>query len=327
MGGKVDAGISFPSVRINVVRAAAPVTGRIVSNHLCMNGRSASFVRHTEIDVSGTALEGAFRAGQSFGVIPPGRDARGRPHKVRLYSIACPSQGEDGAGRVLSTTTKRLIDEYRPQGGEAPDVSRHGLFLGVCSNYLCDLRPGDEVQLTGPSGKRFLLPLDPDAHDYLFIATGTGIAPFRGFARELLERAEGPCGSRIHLVMGAPYTTDLLYHDLFTRLEEAHANFHYHTAISREPRPGARRGRYVHELIDEEFDSFRDLLGSPRTLVYLCGILGMQTGVFRVLAARGVADGYVEVGTGLAGTDPRRWADEAVRRMVRPTARCMVEVY
>ena len=29
---------------------------------------------------------------------------------------------------------------------------------GVCSNYLCDAKPGDEIKLTGPSGK--VRPLD-----------------------------------------------------------------------------------------------------------------------------------------------------------------------
>lgn len=326
MTRKVSSGPVFPAVSTNLARPAAPLVGRIVSNDPCTHGRSAGFVRHTEIDVSGTVLEGAFRAGQSFGVIPPGTEAGGRPHKVRLYSLACPSWGEDGKGQVISTTTKRLIDEYRPQK-PGDDAGRHYLFLGLCSNYLCDLRPGDEVRVTGPSGKRFLLPEEPDAHDYLFFATGTGIAPFRGFVRELLERPGTPCPARIHLVMGAPYTTDLLYHDLFTSLARTHGNFHYHTAISREPRGGGRRGRYVHQLLDEEFGDFRELLAGPRTLIYMCGLLGMQIGIFRVLAARGVAGGYVNVDPALSGRDPEEWPEEQVRRGVRPTSRCMIEVY
>ena len=88
---------------------------------------------------------------------------------------ACPGSGENGNGRLIATTTKRVIAEGVP-GGHADD---HRLFLGVCSNYLCDLQPGDEVEVTGPSGKRMLLPTDPSAHDFLFVATGTGIAPFR----------------------------------------------------------------------------------------------------------------------------------------------------
>ena len=200
---------TLPSVKMNLARAREPVVGRVTHNELCMHGKSASFVKHLEIDVSGTVLAGNFAPGQSFGVITPGEDERGKPHKVRLYSIACPSWGEDGSGNVLSTTPKRLIDEHTPQR-PGDDPRDHRLFLGVCSNYLCDLNEGDEVLLTGPSGKRFLLPQSPHEHGYLFVATGTGIAPFRGMLMELLESPDGPCKSRIDLVMGVPYTSDLL---------------------------------------------------------------------------------------------------------------------
>ena len=56
---------------------------------------------------------------------------------------------------------------------------------GVCSNFLCDTEPGDEVQMTGPAGKVMLLPEEDPKVDYIMVATGTGIAPYRGFLRRL----------------------------------------------------------------------------------------------------------------------------------------------
>lgn len=50
---------------------------------------------------------------------------------------------------------------------------------GVCSNYLCDAKPGDEVLLTGPTGKVLLLPESSPEADVIMVATGTGVAPFR----------------------------------------------------------------------------------------------------------------------------------------------------
>ncbi len=311
---------------MNLVRPSAPVIGRVVSNDSCMKGKSASVVRHTELDVSGTPLAGNFLVGQSFGVITPGMDERGKPHKVRLYSIACPSWGEDGQGQIVSTTPKRLIEESKPQKpGEESD--RHTLFLGVCSNYLCDLQPGAEVQITGPSGKRFLLPANPADHDYLFIATGTGIAPFRGMAMELLQHPKGPCPSQIHLLTGNPYTTDLRYDDLFSRLEAEHENFSYHTAISREPRGDSDRGIYVPALIEEKIDTFGPLLENPRTLVYMCGLLGMDRGIYLVLIKHNLAGQYITVGDELNDIDPKDWTTKQIKRHLHTTARCLVEVY
>jgi ferredoxin--NADP+ reductase len=315
----------LPDAQIKLVRPTAPVIGRVVSNGLCMNGKSASFVKHTVFDVSGTPLAGNFHAGQSFGVLAPGVDERGKPHKVRLYSVACPSWGEDGEGRVISTTPKRVIDEFVPQGA-GQDAAEHRLFLGVCSNYLCDLKPGAEVLLTGPNGKRFLLPVDRGAHDYLFLATGTGIAPFRGMLLELLENPAGSCESQIHLVMGAPYTTDLLYHDLLLRLAEKHENFHYHTAISRED-AGDGGGRYVDGLLNEDMRTFGDLLENRRTLIYLCGLDGMRIGLYRTLAAHVLSGGYLTVDPALAEVAPDVWSVADMKTRVRPTPRCMIEVY
>ena len=311
---------------MNLVKPSQPVTGTVVSNELCMNGKSSSFVKHLTIDVSNTPLAGTFRAGQSFGVITPGQDENGKPHKVRLYSLACPTWGEDGAGNVLSTTPKRLMDEYKPQR-RGDDSHDHRLFLGVCSNYLCDLNAGDEVSLSGPNSKRFLLPVEPNDHDYLFLATGTGIAPYRGMLRELLNAPGGPCKSQIHLVMGAPYTSDLLYHDSFEALALQYDNFHYHTAISREPLPDGRSGRYVHSLMEDELDLFKPLLVNSRTVIYVCGLAGMQLGLFKMLARHGLDDGYCERGKQVDGVAPEDWTPEQIKRGVRPTGRCLLEVY
>lgn len=316
----------LPDAQMNLVTPKSPVIGRVVKSELCMKGKSASFVRHVAFDVSGTPLAGNFLAGQSFGVVPPGVDERGKPHAVRLYSIACPSSGEDGKGNVVSTTPKRVIDERKAQKPD-DDPEDHSLFKGVCSNYICDLRVGDEVQLTGPSGKRFLLPVDPSQHDFLFVATGTGIAPFRGMLMELLQRAGGPCKSKMHLVMGVPYSTDLLYDDLFTRFAKEHDNFTYTTAVSRERRPDGKRGLYVDALIDERISEFRDLLASPRTLVYVCGLAGMQVGLYRVLGKHNLGEGYLAVGEELAGVEPADWTEEQIKRRIRPTKRMMLEVY
>ena len=308
-------GPQLPGVAMHLHTPTEPGEAVVVESSRCTKGRKASaIVRHIVLDISGTRLAGNFRAGQSFGVMPPGLDARGKPHKVRLYSIASPTTGEDGQGRHLSTTVKRTIDEH---------WETHALFLGIASNWLCDLRPGDKVPVTGPGGKRFLLPADPGAHDYVFVATGTGIAPFRGMVRELLRVAPTP---RIALIMGVPYDTDLLYDEEFASTRSP--SFTYLTALSRQPQPDADRPMYVQDRLYAHADLIRSILAGDRGLLYVCGLAGMELGVLRalsqVLPGEALAQ-YLRVGPDAPAPDA--WTRAMIHRQVAPTRRVFMEVY
>jgi ferredoxin--NADP+ reductase len=325
MSTAVEGLVGVPTLREATMHLAgpnAPVVGRVVSTARCtQSSKAAGIVRHVAIDISGTPLAGRFIAGQSFGVVPPGVDANGKPHKLRLYSIASPTRGEDGNGNVLATTVKRTIDEHH---------ETHKLFLGVCSNYLCDLAVGDSVNVTGPNGKRFVLPVQGEAHDYLFVATGTGIAPFRGMTMDLLhdERAKP---SRIVLAMGSPYASDLLYHDELTLLARANPGFSYVTALSREPGPAGERPMYVHQRLAMMRDQLGAMLQSSRALVYVCGIAGMEVGVLQTIARilpREAAEQYVRcVGDGPGFENIDAWTRSMLQRHIQPTRRVFLEVY
>lgn len=303
---------------MHIAGPRAPAVGIVTKNERCTAGRrAAGFVRHVEVDVSGTPLAGSFVPGQSFGVHAPGEDARGRPHALRLYSIASPSAGEDGSGGVIATTVKRLIDE----NADGP-----GLHVGVTSNYLCDLKPGDELRLSGPNGKRFVLPARPAEHDYVFFATGTGIAPFRGMVLDLLKTAPQ---SRIALVMGAPYETDLIYDDLFCSLDREHANFTYLPTVSRHAHRDASPACYVQDRLERDAGTLGELLCSDRGLVYVCGLLGMDLGIVqrmaRTLPPEWVGR-YLTIDPAVAD-DVEGWTRKMVHRQVKPTRRMFLEVY
>lgn len=319
--GKVthaDPGPDLAEVKMHIAGPREPAVGVVVKNERCTAGRrAAGFVRHVEVDVSGTPLAGSFVPGQSFGVHAPGLNEKGRPHALRLYSIASPSAGEDGSGGVIATTIKRLIDE----NAEGP-----GLHVGVTSNYLCDLKPGDELRLSGPNGKRFVLPARPDEHDYVFFATGTGIAPFRGMVMDLLKAAPQ---SRIALVMGAPYETDLIYDQMLTELAENHANFTYLPTVSRHAHRDATPGCYVQDRLETHLETMGELLCNERGLVYACGLLGMDLGIVQGLARTLPPEWlgrYLSIDPGVAG-DVGKWARKMVHRQVKPTRRVFLEVY
>jgi len=308
----------MPEVTQHLVKPNAPIVAKIHSSRICTASRKAAgFVRHIEIDVSGTPLENGWIAGQSFGVIPAGETDAGKPHKLRLYSIASPTKGERGDGTILSTTTKRLIDE---------DWDDHRLRLGTCSNYLCDLQPGDPVTLTGPAGKRFVLPEDPSKHDFLFIATGTGIAPFRALTGDLIARG---MPSRVDLIMGAPYASDLLYHEQMLGWQKEHRGFTYRTAISRHLVEGQERRLYVQDRLTEDAAQLATMLGSERTLIYICGIAGMEIGIFQTLARMLPPEQltqYLTLDPAIAA-DIDSWERKMIPRAIKPTKRVFLEVY
>lgn len=309
--------IELTPVKMHLHSPAEPAEAVVVSNERCTQRKAAHFVRHLALDVGGTALAGNFVPGQSFGVLPPGLDVHGKPHKLRLYSIASPTRGEDGQGRVIATTVKRTIDEHYETGG---------LFLGVASNYLCDLKPGDKVKVTGPSGKRFVLPARPAEHDYVFFATGTGIAPFRGMLLDLLA---AKVQSRVVLVMGAAYATDLLYHGDLLQLQRDNPRFSYITAISRERQEDGHDPMYVQDRLTTHRDALLPVLEGPRSLVYSCGLAGMELGIFQKMAGLlpdHALQQYLKIDPE-AVADIRSWTRAMLHKQVRPTRRVFIEVY
>ena len=98
-------------------------------------------------------------------------------------------------------------------------------------------------------------------------------------------------------------------------------------AISREPGPGGTPGIYVDALFERELDRIGPLLAGGRTVLYLCGLIGMQYSVFRRLAMLGLLDGYATIEPGALGSDPAQWAPRDMKRAIKPTESCMIEVY
>lgn len=306
--------IQLPEVELNTYKPKNPVLVPIVKSKITTDTASPNFVRHIEFDVSGTELENRVIPGQALGVIAEGVDENGRDHKVRLYSICSPTGGEDGKGKIYATTVKRVIDEH---------WETQELFMGVCSNYLCARKAGDAIRMTGPSGKRFVLPENPGDYNYIFLATGTGIAPFRGMVIDLMRSG---MKNEVVLAFGCPYRTDLLYRQLFDDLDEKHDNFHYLKAISREdPRPDGTKPYVQYTLIDRK-DLLQPILQLENTLIYVCGLKGMETGIFRILGMMGLFD-YITVKDQLQDINPLNWTWEQLKKNIKAAERMFLEVY
>ncbi len=237
--------------RINVYSRDQPARARVVGNYRITGAETESDIRHIVLDFG--SLGFPVLEGQSIGILPPGETASGKPHTMRLYSVASPRDGERPNHNNLSLTVKRVDD-------------------GVASNYLCDLDKGTEVRVIGPFGDSFLMPNHPEAN-IIMICTGTGSAPFRAMT-ERRRRLQATAGGRLVLFFGARTQEELPYFGPLNKLPEA--LIHKELVFSR--RPGADR-EYVQDRMLQCSDLLGPLLAESETYIYICGLKGMEAGV------------------------------------------------
>jgi len=181
---------------------------------------------------------------------------------------------------------------------------------GFFSNHLADLTdlpPGGTVQVHGPHG-HFIL--KQPATDSIFISTGTGIAPMRGFAQWLfpetgpdagIDRSEG---KQIWMVYGTRYESELYYREEFEALAARKPNFHYLPTLSRADDGWKGLRGYVQEHVARIVEERAACLGQPLPVpppdpailpselsfdiyAYICGLNNMVAGVREKLASYG----------------------------------------
>jgi ferredoxin--NADP+ reductase len=269
----------YESIPLNLYRVSRPGIATVLSNDR-ITPPGYDDVRHIVLDLSG--LDYRFLEGQSLGVLPPGIDERGRHHHLRLYSIATSRQGDDGRGVTASVCVKR-VHYTDPVTGQPRD--------GVASNYLCDLAPGDKVAVTGPAGKMLLLPDDPTAN-LILVATGTGIAPFRGFLQRIYRERTDWTGA-VFLYFGVRFADECHYREeIESYLDRPGYRRSY--AFSREQTAPDGRRLYVQHRMAEELDILRDLLRRDNTYLYICGLKGMEDGIEAVLEDQDHPEGWLK---------------------------------
>ena len=251
-GGKPVAPSTAGKPTINMYTLGKPARAKVQGNFRLTQDADHD-VRHIILDLQ--SLPFPVLEGQSVGVIAPGVDEAGKPHLPRLYSVSSPRDGERSNFNNLSLTVKREQD-------------------GVCSNYLCDLEQGDEVEITGPFGATFLMPDDPEAR-LLMICTGTGSAPMRAFTMRR-QRALGAKENAMVMFFGARRKNSLPYFGPLSKLPPDLID--QHLVYSRE---GDKA--YVQDRMRQEEAKIAELLRDMRTHIYICGKRDMENGVMSAL--------------------------------------------
>jgi benzoyl-CoA 2,3-dioxygenase component A len=254
----------------NLFSPKSPTTATVVGNVNCTEAGFHNQTHHIVLDFG--AIPFPVLEGQSIGIVPPGLDANGRPHMPRQYSVASPRNGERPGYNNVSLTVKRVTEDHQGRPTR-----------GVASNYVCDLKVGDTVQVVGPFGQSFLMPNHPKSH-LVMVCTGTGSAPMRAMTewRRRLRKSGKFEGGKLMLFFGARTREELPY---FGPLQSLPKDFiDINLAFSRTP--GQPR-KYVQDLLHERAVDLVPLLGDPNTHFYVCGLKAMEEGV--LLALRDVA--------------------------------------
>lgn len=256
LGGKAVAPASAAKPTVNLYRRDMPAVATVQGNFRITAADTESDIHHIVLSFGSTVFP--VLEGQSIGIVPPGSNPQGQPHDIRLYSIASARDGEKRNANNVSLTIKRVPG-------------------GVASSYMCDLKVGDKVEVTGPYGATFLMPDDPQAN-IIMICTGTGSAPFRAFTERRRRAMQNAAGKAI-MFFGARSPQELPY---FGPLQKVpNSLLEKHLVFSRIP--GADK-EYVQDRMRTEGKAVAALLASPGTHIFICGLKGMETGVDEALA-------------------------------------------
>ena len=262
---------AHPATNLYGPKATQPfVTATVTGNFRVTEVGSDYDTHHIVLDFG--AMPFPVLEGQSIGILPPGLDSTGRPHHARQYSVASPRNGERPGYNNLSLTIKRVLENHQ---GEP--------VRGVASNFMCDVKIGDSVQVIGPFGTSFLMPNHPRS-SIVMICTGTGSAPMRAMTEwRRRQRASGKFeGGRLLLFFGARSREELPYFGPLQNLPTDFIDINF--AFSRESQ---KPKLHVQDVMRERAKDLVPLLTDPDCFFFVCGLKAMEEGV--VTALRDIA--------------------------------------
>jgi ferredoxin--NADP+ reductase len=189
---------------------------------------------------------------------------------------------------------------------------------GTCSTFLTGLKIGDEVQITGPTGKEMLLPEDTESN-VIMMATGTGIAPFRAYLWRMFKENERAVNKDYvfkglaWLIFGVATTPNILYKQELEELREQYPdNFRLDYAVSREQKNSQGGKMYIQDRVAENAEKLWEMIQKEKTHVYICGLKGMEGGIDAALTEAAAKNGV-------------KWSD--YRSQLKKAGRWHVETY
>ncbi|MBE0661384.1 MAG: flavodoxin domain-containing protein [Bacteroidales bacterium] len=171
------------------------------------------------------------------------------------------------APRLYSVANSPLVfpDEVHFTIGLMEYSVKNRRHTGVCSTYFADrVEVGDSVPVYLEPNEKFRIP-DDDTRPMIMIATGTGIAPFRGF---LQQREHSKATGENWLFFGDRHAeSDFLYENELEEFRKKGVLSKLNTAFSRDQ----KHKIYVqHHMLENSKDLF-DWIHNRDAVIYICG--------------------------------------------------------
>ncbi|KAK6277945.1 hypothetical protein POUND7_018268 [Theobroma cacao] len=341
-------------VVVNKFKPKNPYIGKCLLNTKITGDDAPGETWHMVFSTEG---EVPYREGQSIGVTPEGIDKNGKPHKLRLYSIASSALGDFGTSQTIDSQQLARLMPFA-LGAKTGDQEHLKCFLPC--KY--EKSPTDSVEdMTNqfnlyPNVMLILLLLKlmesgkicwlyDNTISFIQLATGTGIAPFRSFLWKMFfeKHDDYKFNGLAWLFLGVPTSSSLLYKDKFEKMKEkAPDNFRVDYVESREQTNDKGEKMYIQTRMAQYAEELWELLKKDNTYVYMCGLEGMEKGIDEImtsLAAKNVATRvknakiYHQAAFVLKGLErPKRWlllagagesqsrtlVEQSMARLIRP---------
>ncbi len=191
-------------------------------------------------------------------------------HTIRAYSMANYPE-EKGIIMLnvrIATPPPRAAEDIPP---------------GIMSSYIFNLKPGDQVTISGPFGEFFA---KETKNEMVFVGGGAGMAPMRSHIFDQLRRIK--TDRKMTFWYGARSLKEMFYVSDFDMLARENDNFEWHVALSDPKEEDNWTGYtgFIHEVLYENY--LKDHPAPEDCEYYMCGPPMMNAAVIKMLTDLGV---------------------------------------
>lgn len=169
-----------------------------------------------------------------------------------------------------------------------PPPRTQGIPPGIMSSYIFNLKPGDDVTISGPFGEFFAKETD---REMCFIGGGAGMAPMRSHIFDQFRRIK--TNRKATFWYGARSLREMFYVEDFDSIQRENPNFKWYVALS-EPQPQDNwtgLNGFIHQVL---YDNYLREHPAPEDIeYYLCGPPLMLSACTSMLRNLGVEDDMI----------------------------------